>query len=520
MWKQAVLITLMILAAGCNVVTSPTATPTPTQTATASNTPTAAATATDTSTPSATPTSTDTPTVTPTATNTEPPTITPTASVTPQEPVLFRSDQLALVDLPAEVRDGIDNPQIVFTNSNNQVSISNIATAQPENTTEVIYFTAPGSTNRTPVVELDSSTNGQIFLADNGAGLAYFKTGGAAPGLYILSIAGNSSFSTRIWATTTLTQRGIYSPPAWTSDGNALAVTLETGYSLDIFLYTRDGSQRSNLTNSGAYDMWPAFSPDGRYMAFVSDRATCPTWVPGEQGFCDVLVEPQPFGGTVHLMNLDTGEVEQLSDVFVTEPPRWLNNSLLVFAGGDQTDLLNPQRTLWQANIVTDSVRQVQLAGEGDNVQYLSDTWSPDGSAVLFQRATTNETEVVLMTVAGEVIQRRGADLTFPRFGLRADWSPLGDRIALGGVEGQCPFGIRVADAVTFDWVATGNTPSACDPQYSQDGQNLAFTGITSEVDGRLDVYSATVNGFGQRNLTGDLRGTMNLIGWIGGAQP
>ena len=43
------------------------------------------------------------------------------------------------------------------------------------------------------------------------------------------------------------------------------------------------------------------------------------------------------------------------------------------------------------------------------------------------------------------------------------------------------------------------------------------ITGIIAEVDGRLDVYSATSNGFGAQNLTGDLRGTINLIGWIGG---
>ena len=51
---------------------------------------------------------------------------------------------------------------------------------------------------------------------------------------------------------------------------------------------------------------------------------------------------------------------------------------------------------------------------------------------------------------------------------------------------------------------------------FSSDGQSIAFTGVTSEVDGRLDIYSSTSDGFGAVNLTADFRGINTLIGWIG----
>ena len=75
---------------------------------------------------------------------------------------------------------------------------------------------------------------------------------------------------------------------------------------------------------------------------------------------------------------------------------------------------------------------------------------------------------------------------------------------------------MRVLDA-RFNVVASGSTPPGmCDPSYASDGQ-LAFTGVSTRVDGRIDVYVANINGFGVRNLTADLRGQIQLLGWVGG---
>lgn len=514
MWKKLALLLIAINLAGCNMaaISTETATPSPTDTATASATiaPSATHTATN------TPTASYTPTVTHTATVTLTPSITPTASITPVAEVFFRTDQLALVDIPEIIRDGIDNPLIVFANSNNQQSITNIATGEPANSQQIIYVTAPGTQNRTAILELFASEGNRFYPEASGKALAYFTPSGSAAGLYLLNIISEANFSARIWTSNSLVQQGIFSEPVWTSDGEQLAVTLQTPYALDIYLYSRDGSERINLTDAPSYDMWPSFSPDGRYMAFVSDRLSCPSWNPADSDFCDALTTEAPLGGTVHLMDLETREVRPIGDMYVTEPPRWINNNSLVIAAGDQNNLLNPQRVLWLADVYSNQTRKVQLAGDDDSVLYLSDTWSPDGNTLVFQRATVNETEVVMMTVDGQIIRRRSEDLTFPRFGLDMSWSPIGERIAFGGIGGRCPYGVRVADA-EFDWVASGNLPSMCHPIYSPDGASLVFTGVTSEVDGRFDIYSASANGFGQVNITGDLRGTNTLIGWIGG---
>lgn len=521
MLKSLIFVALCTVLAGCNLAQQvptetriPSETPAPSETAPPSDTPTATFTAT------ATATATDTPTVTNTPTLTHTPTIAPTASITPQALAPFRFDQLTRIELPNLIANGIVEPLVVYTNSNARDTITSILTAQPENTVQTLYFsTIQGG--RAAILEVDASTGNQIYIAPSGDALAYFQPQGVAPGLYIANLSTDRAFTGRVLQARSLAFEGILSEPAWSPDGAQLAVALSSGYSLDIFGFSRDGGSRTNLTNSGSYDMWPAWSPDGRYLAFVSDRATCPSWVPGEPDFCDALVQDPPVGGTVHLLELATGNIEQLSEVFVTEAPRWLNSSQLVIAGGDQTDLLNPQRTLWIANVNTGNVRQVVLEqdAEANDVLYLNDEWSPSGNAVIFQRVSPSDTQIIMMSAQGNLIGQRDDDLTFPRFGMRASWSPDNNRIVIGGTDGQCPYGGRIVDT-SFEWITRANPPpSMCNPAYSPNGERIAFVGVTGRVagnaDGRADIYVAQNNGFGQTNLTTGFRGTLDLIGWI-----
>lgn len=522
------LLCVLLLSAGCNLLAidqiTPTATPsdTPTATSTTTATPTATHTATITQTPSITPTPSDTatPTNSPTPTNTA--TVTPTASITPQAAVNFVFDNWERVPAPAQLQNGASSPLIAFLNSNDQESIGNIATAQPDTNVQTLYFTPSGGrSGRIAALQMESSTGNRVYPAPDGRSVAYFREAGGNSGLYLVLFA--NDLAGRVARMDSLVQRGILSEPTWSPDGRYMAISLRTGYALDIFLYdTRAPVQvvnRVNLTNSGAYDWWPVWSPDGTQIAFVSDRATCPSWNPSDRNFCDALTDPAPRGGTVHVMDADGGAVRQVADVYVTEPPRWINNNLLVLAGGDQTDLLAPERSLWLANLTTGRSQPVRLPGDDDSVLYLGDAWRDDGSALIFQRVGLTDTSIVMMQSNGTLIRER-ADFDFPTFGFAASWSASTGRVAMGGVGGQCPYGVRVSDE-TFAFVATGSaSPGMCNPLYSPDGQTLAFMGVTASAtgaaDGRRDVYSASFNGFGAVNLTGDLRGSVRLLGWVG----
>ena len=442
-----------------------------------------------------------------------------TPSITPWPETSYVFDNWDVAAIPADIKDGVSNQMIAFISSNRQESIANIATAQPFTGVQTVYFASPLSArSRIAVLELDSTASLDVFVAEPGNALAYVQTNGdiRTDGLYILDLA--SGFSARVLAgENPLVQRGRYMAPSWSPDGEQLALGLATGYDMDIFLYAVDGSGRTNITERGSYDFWPSWSPDGKYIAFVSDRADCLSWRPTDPGFCDALTLPPPDTGQVYLYELATGEISLVADLQVSEPPYWINSTMLALASGDPFDLLNPQRRIWRANISSGELIEARLPSSPAGASYLSESWSPSGGAVLAQIAEASN-RLILLSAAGALIRQDEA-LDFPRYGLSAAWAPDGGRIAIGGTGGHCPYGIRVKDSRFRNVASAGPPPTMCDPRYSPDGRFIAFAGVNPRVDGRNDIYVASANGFGASSITADLRGQVELIGWIGGSQ-
>ncbi len=406
---------------------------------------------------------------------------------------------------------------LAFINQNDRDGVGDRRTPQPATGLQTLYYVPPtNSAGRIAILQTQSSTGDQIYISRNGRSIAYFieDSAGVGTGLYVLDL--QSRISARILPILSLVQRGMFSEPNWSADGSTLAIALATGYDMDIFTIGRDGSNLKNVTNSGSYDFAPVWSPDGRYLAFLSDRDRCPTWIPGETTFCDALTTPPPTGGQVYVLEVATGNVQRLSDAFVTERPRWINARNLVFASGDPI-FGDTERRLFIADTATLQAKEVRLQEGSENPIRLSDAWAPDGSAVVYQSVGTDSAEIMALYTDGRLIGRV-TDLTFARFGLSASWSTDSSRIAIGGVNGQCPYGIRIFSGTTLESITNGIAPpSMCNPSYSPDGQWLTFTGVNPSKDGRVDVYVAQINGFGSVNLTGSLKGSIELLGWVGG---
>lgn len=504
------LLLFLLVGSGCNVLAAPTLTPT--STPTAIPTETLAPTQTPTSTlipPTRTPSETPQPTLTPSLSPTSEPT--PTASNTPEPTVFFTYDNWEFLDLPSDMGSRLNSPMIAFLNTNNRTGSA--ATPQPGNNIQTLYYVFPtNSAGRVAIKEFDTSTEDQIFIAPSGDAFAYLRldAGTSANGLYITDF--DVGVTGRVLPITSLTQRGIYTPPSWKRDGSLLAIAIATGYDIDIYTIAPEGAWAPLITQ-GSNDFWPIWSPDGNYLAFVSDRVSCPSWRPGEAETCDGTTAIPSSGGHVFVLEVSTGLITQISDNIVYEPPRWVTPRQISFVVGDPL-FGDPERSLYIADIFSNEVRTVRLS-TGDVPLKLSESWSPTGQQVVFQ-AVGSSTEIVLAQVNGTELGRL-SDLTFARYGMTASWSPDGALIAIGGVGGQCPHGVIVADT-RLNTIARGNPPpSMCEPSFSPDGRWIAFTGVIPNRDGRLDVYASNQNGFGAVNLTGSLLGNIDLIGWVGG---
>ena len=87
---------------------------------------------------------------------------------------------------------------------------------------------------------------------------------------------------------------------AWSPDGKTIALSGQQSGASDLFLFDLDTKQVRRLTNDRYADMQPSFSPDGKLLAFVSDRG---------QGD---LTELQFLGMNIGTVDLTTGAIHML----------------------------------------------------------------------------------------------------------------------------------------------------------------------------------------------------------------
>lgn len=513
---------LAVICVGCDAFASPTPTPTATATYTPTYTVEPTLEPTATFTPTATPQPTDTPTITPTATETLLPTATftpslvPTQVNTPQATVGFVSDNFDQVVAPANIVTMLESPMIAYINTNNRNQGVSALTPQPGNHIQTLYYASPTSRVSTAIMTVDSSTGGDIYPAPSGQFLAYIRhdPNPAIAGVYIVNLTLSIPMQGRVLPITSFIQRGILSSPSWSPDGTRLAFALATEYDMDIFTVGNQGLSPTNITQSGAYDFWPSYSPDGNFILFVSDRNVCPTWIPAQPNTCDGNNVPPPTGGHVFIMDIATRIVTQVSNQWVTEPPRWLTSRLVTYASGDPA-FGDPERSIFINDIVVGQEIEVNVPNSPDLIK-LSEVWSPTGDMVMYQAVNGSQTEIVLATVNGAEIARTN-EYAFARYGMSGAWSPSGSAVAIGGRRGVCPHGVIVRNN-QFQAVTSGIAPpSMCEPAFSPNGQFLAFTGVTPRVDGRVDVFVANSNGAGPASITGSLLGEIQMIGWVGG---
>jgi TolB protein len=200
--------------------------------------------------------------------------------------------------------------------------------------------------------------------------------------------------------------QGQVNTPVYLPGGERIAVTLDRGFSSRIVSWDLARECCAvEITDSRAQDLSPAFSPDGRWLAFTSNRLGAP------------LVFVQPAGG---------GEAALISPFVAGVPadftaPEWSPRGRVLAYHGS---LGRRQRYQIVATELGDGVgvtRTIRLTSEGSSE---SPSWGPDGRHLVFVGERADGTALYVLDAATGRTRRllSGSQLTTPA------WSP-----SLGG---------------------------------------------------------------------------------------
>ena len=248
-------------------------------------------------------------------------------------------------------------------------------------------------------------------------------------------------------------------------DSRIAFVSTGTGQK-EIFLSDFDGSNPQQWTRHNSISLSPAWSSDGKWLAYTSYA----------KGNPDLFIKhiKEKRGIVLRKKGINT------SPAWV--PGQFALAATLSFSGDPEIYLLTGNAKI---------IKRITKKWGIDE----SPTWSPDGRKVAFVSNRSGSPQIYIKTMDDGQVDR----LTYQgRYNTQPSWSPKGDRIAFAGMEdGQINIYVIGTDGkglfqLTRD---SGNNES---PSWAPDGSLIAFSSTRERVP---RIFVMTAFGTDQRRL-------------------
>lgn len=254
--------------------------------------------------------------------------------------------------------------------------------------------------------------------------------------------------------------------------GGRIAFTCTRGNYNQICMIHRDGSGLSQLTSMDAGNYYPAFSPDGRTLLFVSNRNS---------------------SFDLYAWEFEKKELTQITNAVgnVISPSYSPDSRKILFAnkvGEDPT-------SIW---IVNADGLNPHLLYQGRH-DVAAAAWSPDGTRIAYaiSEEIPQEYQIYIMDADGRNHYKISKGLN--GIGGSLDWSPDGSSLLVhAGVFGEKDiFQIDITTRQATQLTDGGNNAGAA---YSPDGRYIVFN--SQRIDSQADLFIMRSNGENPTQLT------------------
>jgi Tol biopolymer transport system component len=257
----------------------------------------------------------------------------------------------------------------------------------------------------------------------------------------------------------------------------------------EIFVMTPDGSHPHALTANDRSDFDPAWSADGRQLAYSSSGADADVWVINADGTGDHDVSNDPHGPDIQ--------------------PAWSpDGAHIAFVKQD----FDGTSAIWVMD--ADGSNQLQLTGSG--AVSVRPNWSPDGTKIAF--ASNGAGNFELYTVAPDGTNRTRLTFTETSQEDNPNWSPNGLLIAFDACvspTNPCPgspnneiFAMRANG--TDRRQLTDDPKIDANPAWSPDGTEIVFR--SDRAPDGTQLWKMNADGSGVVQLT--------FVPYLGGVDP